>query len=30
MELAFTTGQFGPVLLLQESKNDNEEHCFLK
>ena len=23
-------GQFGPVLLSQVSKNDDEEHCFLK
>ena len=25
-----TPGQFGPVLLPKVSKNDDEEHCFLK
>ena len=28
--LLITPGQFGPVLLPQLSKNDGEEHCFLK
>ena len=28
--LLSTPGQFGPVLLPQVSKNDDEEHCFLK
>jgi hypothetical protein len=28
--LLSTQGQFGPVLLPLVSKNDDEEHCFLK
>ena len=28
--LLSTPDQFGPVLLLYVSKNDDEEHCFLK
>ena len=28
--LLSTLGQFGPVLLFQASKNDDEENCFLK
>jgi len=32
MALAYSVlnGHFGPVYLLQVSKNDDEEHCFLK
>ena len=28
--LLSTPGQFGPVVLPYVSKNDDEEHCFLK
>ena len=29
-DLPVLNGHFGPVYLLQVSKNDDEEHCFLK